>query len=418
MYRSAVEIVTIGDEILAGQIVNTNASWLAERATALGLPVRWQTTTSDDPADIEAALRQAAGRAQVVLATGGLGPTDDDRTVPVVAAVLGVGVTRDAAALERLTARYAAAGVTPTPNNLKQADVPTGATVLGNPAGLAPGFVVDLPGGARGFFFPGVPRELKAIFEAAAGPALAALAASGPARQSVTLHVVGLRESVLDHKLAGLLATESGASLHFRTAFPENHVTLCVEAPTADGARGALTRLGAEVRRRLGAHVYGEGDDTFPLALGRRLRASGATLALAESCTGGLVGHLVTEAPGASDYLLAGFITYSNAAKERLLGVTPATLATHGAVAEPTVREMAEGARRVAGTTLAVAVSGIAGPSGGTPEKPVGTVHIAVAGPAGTRHRAFLFPFPRDMVKLAAASAALEMVYRYLAPDP
>jgi nicotinamide-nucleotide amidase len=417
MYRNAVEILTIGDEILGGQIVNTNASWLAARVTALGLPVRWMTTTSDDPADIEAALRTAAGRARIVLATGGLGPTDDDRTVACVAAVCGVGVTRDAAAVAKLEARYAAVGATPTPNNLRQAEVPAGATVLGNSAGLAPGFAVDLPGGARGFFCPGVPREMRAIVDEAIGPALSDLATGGPARQSRVLHVVGLRESVLDHRLAGLLGDRAGVTLHFRTAFPENHVTLYVERPTVAAAAAVLDGLEGEVRARLGHHVYGTGEDTFAQALGRRLREHGATLALAESCTGGLAGHLVTEAPGASDYFVLGLVTYGNAAKQALLGVTSATLATHGAVSEATVREMAEGARRAGGTTLGAAISGIAGPSGGTPEKPVGTVHVAVAGPTATRARHFLFPFPRDMVKLAAAYAALELVYRCFDPE-
>ncbi|HEY3352853.1 MAG TPA: CinA family nicotinamide mononucleotide deamidase-related protein [Polyangia bacterium] len=412
MYRNAVEILTIGDEILGGQIVNTNASWLAGRLTALGFPVRWMTTCSDDPADIEAALRQAGARARLVLATGGLGPTDDDRTVAVVAAVCGAGLARDPGALAKLAARYAAANATPTPNNLKQAEVPAGSTVLTNSVGLAPGFALDLPGGARGFFFPGVPRELKAIFAEEVGPALAAFQAGGAARVARTFHVIGLRESVLDHKLQGLTAGLDGVTVHYRTAFPENHVTIYVDRPAAAAAAAVLDGLDGAVRARLGRHVYGVDDDTFPAALGRRLRARGATLALAESCTGGLIGHLVTEVTGASDYLLLGAVTYSNAAKQQVLGVNAATLGAHGAVSEPTVREMAAGARRLAGATFAVAVSGIAGPTGGTPEKPVGTVHVAVAGPDGTRARHFLFPFPRDMVKLAAAYAALEMVYR------
>jgi nicotinamide-nucleotide amidase len=416
MYTNPVEILTIGDEILGGQIVNTNASWLAARLTALGFPVRWMTTCSDDPADIEAALRTAAARARLVLATGGLGPTDDDRTVGVVAALCGAGLQRDEAALAKLAARYAAAGATPTPNNLKQAEVPAGALVLGNSVGLAPGFAVDLPGGARGFFFPGVPRELHAIFEEAVVPALARVGAGGPARAARTFHVVGLRESVLDHRLQGLIAGLAGVTLHYRTAFPENHVTIYVDRPTRAAAAAELDRLEAEVRARLGHHVYGTGDDTFSAALGRRLRARGATLALAESCTGGLIGHLVTDTAGASDYLMLGVVTYSNAAKQAVLGVRPETLAAHGAVSEATVREMAEGARRLAGTTLAAAVSGIAGPGGGTAEKPVGTVHVAVTGPDGTRARRFLFPFPRDMVKLAAAYAALELLYRYFEP--
>jgi nicotinamide-nucleotide amidase len=199
--------------------------------------------------------------------------------------------------------------------------------------------------------------------------------------------------------------------------FPENHVTVVVDAADAAAAGAFLEQLDAEVRRRLGRHIYGVGDQTFPAAVGQVLREHQATLALAESCTGGLIGHLVTEVPGSSDYFLMGAVTYSNAAKQQQLGVRAETLAAQGAVSEATVREMAEGVRRVAGTTLGLAVSGIAGPGGGTTEKPVGTVFCAVAGPAGTRARHFLLPFGRDMVKHAAAFAALELVLRYFDPD-
>jgi nicotinamide-nucleotide amidase len=420
MYRTEVEILTIGDEILLGQIVNTNQSWLAARLHALGFPVRWMTTCSDHPEDLAAAVRTAAARAGLVFATGGLGPTDDDRTVAVVAELCGGGVVRDPVALARVRERYAAVGATPTPNNLRQAEVPAGATVLGNRVGLAPGFAVALPGGAHGFFFPGVPRELKAIFADEVVPRLEALRPPGFARDTRTYRIVGLRESVIDHRLQGLrdeVPGAAGVAIHYRTVFPENHVTVVVDAADAAAAAALLERLDGPLRARLGRHLYAVGDETFPAAVGRVLRAHGATLALAESCTGGLIGHLLTEVPGSSDYFLLGAVTYSDAAKRELLGVQAATLAAHGAVSEATVREMAAGARQRAGATLGLAVSGIAGPGGGTAEKPVGTVHAAVAGPQGTRVRRFLFPFGRDMVKHAAAFAALELVYRYFDPE-
>jgi nicotinamide-nucleotide amidase len=420
MYRTGVEILTIGDEILLGQIVNTNSSWLAQRLHALGHDTRWMTTCSDRPDDIRAALRAAGERAGLVLVTGGLGPTDDDRTVAAVADLCGRGLARDPVALAKLEARYAAAGAVPTPNNLRQAEVPAGSTVLANSVGLAPGFALDLPGGALGLFFPGVPRELKAIFEEEARPRLAQLRPTGDARVARTFRIVGLRESVIDHRLQGLATAGPGgarAEVHYRTVFPENHVTIVVAAAAAAAAGALLEQLDAEVRGRLGTHVYGTDDDSLPAAVGRVLRAHQATLALAESCTGGLVGHLVTEVAGASDYFLLGAVTYSNAAKQQLLGVRAETLAAHGAVSEATVREMAEGVRGRAATTLGVAVSGIAGPGGGTVEKPVGTVWVAVAGPAGTRAHRFHFPFGRDMVKPAAAFAALELTLRYFDPE-
>jgi nicotinamide-nucleotide amidase len=420
MYRTGVEILTIGDEILLGQIVNTNSSWLAARLHALGYSTRWMTTCSDRPEDIVRALQTAGKRADVVIVTGGLGPTDDDRTVEAVTAVCGVGRVRDPVALARLEARYAATGAVPTPNNLRQAEVPVGATVLANSVGLAPGFALDLPGGALGLFFPGVPRELKAIFEEEAQPRLAQLRPTGDARVARTFRILGLRESVIDHQLQGLATEGPGgarAEVHYRTAFPENHVTIVVDAADAAAAGAFLAKLDAEVRGRLGSHVYGIDDDSLPAAVGRVLRQHAATLALAESCTGGLIGHLVTEVAGSSDYFLMGAVTYSNAAKQQLLGVRAETLAAHGAVSEATVREMAEGVRQRAGTTLGVATSGIAGPGGGTAEKPVGTVWAAVAGTNGTRARRFLFPFGRDMVKHAAAFAALELALHYFEPD-
>ena len=420
MYRTGVEILTIGDEILLGQIVNTNSSWLAQRLHALGYSTRWMTTCSDRHEDIVAALRTAGERADIVVVTGGLGPTDDDRTVGAVMSVTCRAPVRDQAALAKLEARYAAIGAVPTPNNLRQADVPVGSTVLANSVGLAPGFALELPGGALGLFFPGVPRELKAIFEEEARPLLHRLRSTGDARVARTFRVVGLRESVIDHKLQDLpLAGPGGArvEVHYRTVFPENHVTLVIDAATNADAAALLEKLDVEVRHRLGRHVYGIDDDSLPAAVGRVLRQHEATLALAESCTGGLIGHLVTEVPGSSDYFLQGAVTYSNEAKQQLLGVRKETLAAHGAVSEATVREMAEGVRRVAGTTLGVAVSGVAGPGGGTPEKPVGTVWVAVAGPAGTRAHHFLLPYGRDMVKHAAAFAALEMALRYFDPD-
>jgi nicotinamide-nucleotide amidase len=412
-------VVTIGDELNRGEIVDTNSSWLAERLTALGAHVRWRTSVTDDPADMTAALRQVAAQADIVVASGGLGPTDDDRTVDVVSALVGVAAAPDPAHEEKMRARFAERGFRLTPNNMRQVRVPAGAEVLPNAKGLAPGFAVQLDR-ARMYFMPGVPREMRPMFDAHVAPQVAArVGGAGP--QKRTWRVAGMGESHVDHALAGLLDGIADATLHFRIAYPENLVTVVVRRGDEAEATRLLDRLDAEVRARLGDHVYGMGDTTLAEAVGQRLVGAGATLAVAESCTGGLVGQLLTAIPGSSRYFLGGVISYSNELKRDLLGVRPETLAAHGAVSEPTVIEMADGARARTGATWAIAVSGVAGPDGGTAEKPVGTVFIAVTR-EGVREVRKLFWPPiaggvegREQVRQLAAHAALHLLYKALA---
>src|SRR5579883_2445125 len=423
MYTSrAAEILTVGDELTRGEIVDTNAAWLAERLTLLGLHVRWHSSTTDDAGDLREAFRLAAARADVVVCSGGLGPTEDDRTVDVASELLGVAPAIDEAHREKMRARFEERGFALTPNNLRQVRIPSGSEPLPNRAGLAPGFrarMIMNGHAAELFAMPGVPREMRRIFEEEVEPRLRArLAGEGAAPVAVAKRVwraAGIGESHVDHRLRGLLDGIEGATLHFRIAFPENLVTVVVRRATAAEAEAVLDRLDGEVRARLGEHVYATGDETLPAAIGARLRALGATLATAESCTGGLIGDLLTDVPGSSDYYRGGVVAYANAIKERLLGVRPETLAASGAVSEPCVREMAEGARRAIGADWAIAVSGIAGPGGGSDEKPVGLVHFAVAGPRGTEARRLLWPGERRMVKQLAAHAALFFLYKELA---
>jgi nicotinamide-nucleotide amidase len=294
--------------------------------------------------------------------------------------------------------------------------VPAGAEVLTNRAGLAPGFWLRLRG-AHVIAVPGFPREMKRIWQDEIDPRLRALTRDGETRVR-TFHIYGMGESHVDHRLSGLGAGQPDVSVHYRVVFPENRVKVVVR--DADGARAdtRLAALEAEVRGRLGHHVYGVDGEMFAAAVGRVLRAHGATLALAESCTGGLVGHLVTSVSGSSEYFVMGVVSYANAAKEKLLGVRPETLREHGAVGEHCVREMAEGVRTLAGTTVGVAISGIAGPGGGTLDKPVGTVWLAIAGPNGTRARHIFYAGDREQVKQVAAHAALAMIYRYWDREP
>lgn len=407
-----VDIVTIGDELNRGEIIDTNSSWLAERLTALGAYVRWRTAVTDDPADMAATLRQAAGRADVVVTSGGLGPTDDDRTVDVVSGLLGVEPTVDPAHDEKMRARFAERGFRLTPNNLRQVRVPAGAEVLYNAKGQAPGFGVQLDK-ARLFSMPGVPREMKPMFDAHVAPKVAAMVGGGmPAKR--TWRVAGMGESHVDHALAGLMDGIPDATLHYRIAFPENLVTAVVRRSDEAEAARVIEALDREVRARLGDHVYATGDTTLAAAVGERLLARGATLAVAESCTGGMIGQMVTATPGSSRYFVGGVIAYSNELKRDLLGVAAKTLAEHGAVSEATVIEMADGARARTGATWAISVSGIAGPDGGTPDKPVGTVFVALTRDGVREVRKLYWPAERELVRQLSAHAALHLLFKQL----
>jgi nicotinamide-nucleotide amidase len=407
------EVLTIGDELNRGEIVDTNSAWLSERLTSLGAYVRWRTSVTDNPEDMAAALRQAAERAQLVVCSGGLGPTDDDRTVDVVAGLVGAAPVEEPEHAARMRARFAARGFTLTPNNFRQVRIPTGAEVLLNDKGLAPGFAVRV-GGAQLFFMPGVPREMKPMFDDhVAGPVAALVGGARPALR--TWRVAGKGESHVDHALSGLLDGVPDATLHFRIAYPENLVTVVVRRPERAEAERVLDRLDGEVRARLGDHVYATGDTSLAAAVGERLLARGARACVAESCTGGLVGQLLTAVPGSSRWFVGGVIAYANEVKRDLLHVREETLRAHGAVSAATALEMADGARAVSGGDWAIAITGVAGPDGGTPDKPVGTVFIAVTA-AGTREvRELHWPAEREQVRLVSAYQALHLLYKLLA---
>lgn len=408
-----VEILTIGDELCRGEIVDTNSSWLAARLWELGLSVEWMTSCRDDRDDMRRALAAASARAQLILISGGLGPTEDDLTVDVLAEVAGVGVTTDELSLERMKARYEKAHFSLTPNNLRQVRVPAAAEAFRNPVGAAPGFALAL-GSALAFAMPGVPREMQAIFEESIAPRLRTLAASSTKIAKRVYRVFGKGESHVDHVLRGLIDGVAGATIHFQVVFPETLVKLVVRDTDAAAAEARVAALEHELLARLGPLAYGAGEDSLAGVVGRELRAQGATLAVAESCTGGMLGALLTEVAGSSAYVIGGWIVYANEMKVRELGVTAETLSAFGAVSPECVAEMARGARTRSGATYAVAISGIAGPDGGTPTKPVGTVELALAGPAGVHHRSLIFPGARDQIRRLAAFWAMAMVLKEL----
>ncbi len=413
------ETLSQGDEVVTGQVVDTNAAWLASRFVELGFEVGRHTVVGDRLADIVAVAKEIAGRGALCVCTGGLGPTSDDLTAEAIAVAFDRPLLFDPEAMAQIEARYASAGRVMAETNRKQAWFPAGAERIDNAWGTAPGFAVAEKG-TRFVFLPGVPREMKSMFDSLVAPDLLSRFRLQPGRL-VTLRVVGLGESDIQQRLAGLVWPD-GIVFGTRTQLPENHVKLrCTPTVTAD-VIGALV---AEVRRRVGAHVFAvEGLPGTPEVdtqggplvevVSRLLAARGQTVAVAESCTGGRLAAAFTSVPGASGWFSEGIVSYANAAKSRLLEVAPSLLAEHGAVSEPVARAMAEGCRKGAQTTWALAVTGVAGPGGGTETKPVGTVFIALAGPVGTLCRSFRLPGDRDRVQSLTVATALDLLRRTL----
>lgn len=408
----AVEVIVVGNELLNGVLADTNTARFGALMARHGLSVLRGQVVPDDAGAIGDALELAASRSDLVLTSGGLGPTSDDLTIASAASWAGLELIEHPPTLEGIKRRFAARGIPFTPNNARQAMIPRGATVLDNPVGTAPG-VRMTHRETTFFFFPGVPRELERLAEDYLSPWLAE---NAPVRsyKSCIFKTFGRTESQVATLLDGI---DSDPNVHvaYRAHFPEIHVSLHVLGGEAGDADGLLTRIGAQVRERLGPIVFGEdAEGSFAQAVGAALGAAGATLATAESCTGGWAAKLITDVPGSSAWLMEAVVTYSNEAKTRRLGVPAALLEARGAVSEEVARAMAEGLRDRAGTSHAVATTGIAGPGGGRPDKPVGTIHVALATAEGTRHRRLSLPFDRERNRLLTAYVALEMVRRAL----
>ena len=409
-------ILSIGDEIIGGLTTDTNSSFLAHAARGIGVEPVAGFTVADDEERIVKALERGLEEAEVVISTGGLGPTADDLTTACVARVAGRPLVLDEESLEIIQRRFRERGAEFTPNNRKQALFPEGSEIIPNPNGTAPGFVCPVERGGRTRYvicLPGVPREMKAMVETSVLPWLQA---RQPDRRfaSRVFSTVGVGESKLDELLVGVVEPAE-ARLAFRAAFPRVQARVTVEGGPGDDLEARLDAIEARVRERVGGFVYATGDEGLEETVGRILRERGETLALAESCTGGLIGHRVTEVAGSSGYFLLGLVAYSNAAKERLLGVSSETLARHGAVSVETAEEMAEGARRASGASIGLATTGIAGPGGGTEAKPVGTVCVALAWEGGRWSRRFdLGLRERAWIKSMTAQIALERLRRHL----
>jgi len=410
-----VALLSTGDELVTGRTVDTNANYIADKLVAIGLDVVAVFVVGDYPDRIRWAWEQAMEKADVVISTGGLGPTADDLTTETVAAMIGRKLLLHEDVAERIRQMFAAMGRTMPENNLKQAHFPQGATVIPNALGTAPGFRVAVERGNRTCHLavlPGVPREMKPMLETQIIPWLQGESGTGEVYLSHVFQTFGLSESALDEMVAGCIDAAEGR-IAFRAAFPQISVRLTVQDQPARAA-ARLDALVARLRERLGGFAYGEGDVNMETEVGRLLAGRGVTLGLAESCTGGLVANRLTDVPGSSAYLLGGVVAYSNAAKVAQLGVATATLEAHGAVSEQTAEEMAVGARRIFASDLGLAITGIAGPAGGTPDKPVGTVCFALASANGVISRRYKLWGARDWVKVLSSQVALDWVRRHL----
>jgi nicotinamide-nucleotide amidase len=401
-------ILSTGDELTTGRIVDTNANWLADQLFELGVDVTAVLTVGDYPERLEWAWRQAIAQADLVISTGGIGPTADDLTSETVARVAGVPLVMHAESAERIRGFFAAAKRPMPENNLRQALIPAGATIVPNPLGTAPGYRFEV-GGVHLVVLPGVPREMKPMMEDTVLPWVRTQR-GGEVYLAHVFQTFGITESGLDELVAGVVAPDEGR-ISFRASFPEVSLRVVVHGQPEEAAH-RIDVVAARLRERLGPSAYGEGAVTMQEIVGRVLSAKGLTLAVAESCTGGLVGHRLTEVPGSSTWFRGGVVAYADDLKHQVLGVRDETLRAQGAVSEETAGEMADGVRRLLGADFGVGITGIAGPTGGMPEKPVGTVCFGLARSGGTVTHRYPLWGTRDWVKLLASQIALDWVRR------
>ncbi|MBK6685549.1 MAG: competence/damage-inducible protein A [Deltaproteobacteria bacterium] len=401
------EVLAIGDELLSGETVDTNSSYLDGLLESWGYTVLRHVTVPDDEVAIAAAYKEAAARAEVVLSTGGLGPTDDDLTLAALAKALGCELVRHEPTLDKIKAMFASFGREMTPNNERQAMVPKLGEVLDNQSGTAPGFRARL-GGAQIFLMPGVPREVRWLM---ANRIEAWIPKAGDLPLRRTIKVMGVGESKLEHEIRAVVKKHTEVRFGYRTLGFENHVKLLA---SGEGAAHRLESVEVDLAAVLGSRIYGRDQDDLATVVVKRLMARNETVAVAESCTGGWVQRLITDVPGCSACFLGGTVTYANSAKTTLIDVDPGLLEAHGAVSHSVAKAMADGVRRRLGSTWAISTTGVAGPDGGTPDKPVGTVWIGVAGPDDTSAHRITFPGDREQVRGYSAKAALDALRRQL----
>lgn len=438
-------IISIGDELILGQTVDTNAAWLSRQLSSLGITVREHITIGDDINAIAAQLRRAGGMSQalnneagdsrgnnnavdVVLVTGGLGPTDDDLTRHALAKILETELELHQPSLDRIEQFFVRLNKPMSQTNRVQAMIPCGCNVLENNAGTAPGIIARI-GKTSVFFLPGVPAEMKAMFDESVKDKLRQLVSAGGAKEVFayrTLHTYGTGESNIAEILGDMMSRGRNPIVNSTAAHSIVSIRIISRGPDEESARALIEPVERELRRRLGIFVFGCDEDTLTSVVGELLRQGGMsmTVAVAESCTGGLLAKELTDIPGSSAYFMAGWVTYSNDAKMRFLEVNPDTIEKYGAVSEQVACELAAAARRLAGADYGLGITGIAGPTGGiagptggiagptggTEEKPVGLVYIGLADKDGVKVARNVFPGSRDRVRRRAVNTALNML--------
>jgi nicotinamide-nucleotide amidase len=395
-------IISTGEELLTGETTDTNSAWISESLWAQGVDVRCMLTAGDALEELCWAIEQATSRSSIVVCTGGLGPTVDDRTAEAVAVWAGVPLEKSMEAMAQIEERYRRRGRDLNAANRKQAHVPKGAEILENHWGSAPGFVFNHQG-CRVFCVPGVPLEMRKMFERYIADAVRVEAPP----VLVRIRTFGCAESRIAELLEGV--DLGGATLGFRAHIPEVQVKLRFEADVPEATKSAAVERVCSVLERW---VYNVDGGDLAQTVVSELRLSGETVCLAESCTAGMISAWLADVPGASAVLNRAVVVYSNEAKQDLLAVSAESVDAHGAVSEVVAKEMAKGALDLGGSTWAVSVTGIAGPGGGSTHKPVGTVHIAVAGPTGTHHQHAVIPGSRSQVRKRASGAALALLLR------
>jgi nicotinamide-nucleotide amidase len=407
------EIITTGNELLTGRIGDFNARYAARRLHEAGLMVQRLTILGDHSPLFQDLLAEALARSQFIIITGGLGSTEDDITVAAAAQALNLRLICDEVLLERIRRCLGERQIPWDERYARLALIPEGAQVL-DPGGMACGFALK-HGGARLFFLPGVPKEMRLLFDALVLPALVESAGGGERLAQRTLRLFGISEARLQQVVSHLPDFRPGeVTAGFYPNFPETHLTLTMRGRDRQALEETLDRLTSALAREVGDVLLGSDLVSMEGLVGRYLKKNGLTLAVAESCTGGLIGHRLTDVPGASDYFLGGVVSYSNDAKCDLLRVPAAVLARHGAVSPETARDMARGVREVFHAAIGLSVTGIAGPSGGSVEKPVGTVYIGLATDQGEEVWHYQFHGNRAEIKTLTAETALDRLRREL----
>jgi len=405
-------IITIGNEILSGMTLDTNSSFLAKELGFIGIPVVIKLSVGDKANDIGKAFKQAMAETDIVLCTGGLGPTSDDITKRVAAKFFKSKSRLDKGTLEHIRSRFTQRGIEMPACNRGQAMVPDKAEILFNPEGTAPGLLFK-KGKKILVLMPGVPREMRAIYSGSLSGMLSGLAGKNVIRL-LTLRTTGISESAIAEKLASFEKGLATGTLAYLPTHLGVDLRLTISGKDPNLLNRRLIDLSSHIRQLLGNVIYGQDDETMEVIVGRLLKEKKLTLTTAESCSGGLIADRITDVPGSSEYFLGSVIAYSNTLKEKLLGVKSQTLRLNGAVSKETAMEMANGGRGRLGSDLSLSITGIAGPTGGTDKKPVGLVFMAVAGPKGTIVEEKRFLGQRRHIKESASQALLNMLRLYL----